>query len=421
MQTAPWAWWLTALSLIIFALLSIAWFRLGGLEQEDEKSMDEVAVIGLGAVGSMALWRLAARGISVVGFERFGRAHSRGSSHGETRMNKIIGDQPAPYKPLARRADELWRALEEESGQQLVVESGGLVIGPKDGPYVTRARRLADAQGMPYEEIDAAEIRRRYPVHAVDDGDVALVDPHAGYLRSEDGIRAALARAEVLGAQTHFDTAATLVRDEGDAGVVVAVDGRERRFRRVILSAGAWIPQEIPDAVPVAPVRINATWFALEKPGLPLDAEHFPVFMRELADGRIGWGFPQVSERGVKIGLHGRYGSPVIDATTNDQPVTTEEVAAISDYVRSGFPALTPTPSTAVPCMVTWAADETFAIGSPTGWENVVVMSACSGHGFKYAPASGELAAQLALGAEPFADISAFDLARFADRDAVGS
>ncbi|MFS0910834.1 N-methyl-L-tryptophan oxidase [Microbacterium sp. 179-I 3D2 NHS] len=383
--------------------------------------MEEVAVIGLGAVGSMALWRLASRGVRVVGFERFGAAHSRGSSHGETRMNKIIGDQPAPYKPLARRADELWKRLEEESGRQLAVESGGLVIGPKDGPYVTRARRLADAQEMPYEEIDADEIRRRYPVHAVDDGDVALVDPHAGYLRSEDGIRAALLRAKALGAETHFDTVATLVRDEGDAGVVVDVDGEERRFRRVVLSAGAWIPQEMPDAAPVAPVRINATWFSPNDERAPLDAEHFPVFMRELADGRIGWGFPQVSERGVKIGLHGRYGTPVIDATANDRPVAPDEVAAIADFVRAGFPALVPTPSTAVPCMVTWAPDETFAIGSPEGWENVVVMSACSGHGFKYAPASGELAAQLALGEEPFADISAFDLTRFTDAEPVGT
>lgn len=376
--------------------------------------MEEVAVVGLGAVGSMALWRLAARGIPVVGFERFGAAHSRGSSHGETRMNKIIGDQPAPYKPLARRADELWRELETESGQVLVVESGGLVIGPKGGPYVTRARALAKAQAMPYDEIDATEIRRRFPAHAVDDGDVALVDPHAGYLRSEDGIRAALSRAEALGARTHFGVAATLVRDEGDAGVVLSIDGAERRFRRVILSAGAWIPQELPGSVPVAPVRINATWFAPTRDGLPLDAEHFPVFMRELADGRIGWGFPQVSDRGVKIGLHGRYGAPVTDATVNDRPVRPDEVEAISDYVRSAFPAFSATPSTAVPCMVTWAPDEIFAIGSPPDWPNVVVMSACSGHGFKYAPASGEIAAQLALGEQPFADISAFDLTRFA-------
>lgn len=383
--------------------------------------MEETAVVGLGAVGSMALWRLAARGVKVVGFDRFGAAHSRGSSHGETRMNKIIGDQPAPYKPLAVRADELWHELERESGQALVVESGGLVIGPHDGPYVTRARRLAKAQSMPYEEIDAAEIRRRYPAHVVDDGDVALVDPHAGYLRSEDGIRAALGRAEALGAETNFGVTVTLLRDDGDDGVLLSIDGEERRFRRVILSAGAWIPQEIPGAAPVAPVRINATWFRPEAEGTPLDEEHFPVFMRELPDGRIGWGFPQVSDRGVKIGLHGRYGTPVTDATTNDRPVSADEVQAISDYVRSAFPTLEPTPSTAVPCMVTWAPDETFVIGSPPAWPNVVVMSACSGHGFKYAPASGELAAQLALGEEPYADISAFDLARFAVREEVGA
>lgn len=381
--------------------------------------MEEVAVIGLGAVGSMALWRLAARGVAVVGFERFEPAHSRGSSHGETRMNKIIGDQPAPYKPLAVRSDELWRDLERESGVQLVVESGGLVIGPRNGPYVTRARMLADAQGMPYDEIDAAEIRRRYPAHAVDDGDVALVDPHAGYLLSEDGIRAALGRAEALGAKTHHGVAVTILSDDGDEGVLLDVDGDRRRFRRVVLSAGAWIPQQIPGAVPVAPVRINATWFAPEEERMTLDAEHFPVFMRELADGRIGWGFPQVSARGVKIGLHGRYGSPVTDATTNDRPVEPDEVAAISAYVASAFPAFSATPSTAVPCMVTWAPDDTFVIGSPEAWPSVVVMSACSGHGYKYAPASGELAAQLALGEEPFADISAFDIGRFA-RDEEG-
>ncbi|WP_101844510.1 N-methyl-L-tryptophan oxidase [Zhihengliuella sp. ISTPL4] len=375
--------------------------------------MEEVAVVGLGAVGSMALWRLALRGVPVVGFERFGPAHSRGSSHGETRMNKIIGDQPAPYKPLAKRADELWHDLERETGLELVVESGGLVIGPKRGPYVTRARRLAEAQSMPYEEIDAAEVRRRYPAHAVEDGDVALVDPHAGYLRSEDGIRAALTRAEALGAETHFGAAVRLVSDDGADGVLLSIDGVERRFRRVVLSAGAWIPQDLPGAVPVAPVRINATWFRPEGGDVPLDAEHFPVFMRELPDGRIGWGFPQVSDRGVKIGLHGRYGTPVADATANDRPVEAAEVRAISAYVRDAFPGLESLPSTAVPCMVTWAPDETFAIGSPRDWPNVVVMSACSGHGFKYAPASGELAAQLALGEEPYADISAFDLTRF--------
>ncbi|WP_336626326.1 MULTISPECIES: N-methyl-L-tryptophan oxidase [unclassified Microbacterium] len=383
--------------------------------------MEDVAVVGLGAVGSMALWRLASRGANVVGFERFGAAHARGSSHGETRMNKIIGDQPLPYKPLAARAEELWRVLEQESGDDLVVESGGLVIGLRDGPYVTRARALADAHAMPYEEIEAAEVRRRFPAHAVDDGEVALVDPHAGYLLVEEAIRAAIGRAEALGARTHFDTPVTLVRDEGPEGVVLRVDGTHRRFRRVIVSAGAWIPQELPDSVPVDPVRISATWFAPTERGVPLDASRFPVFMRELPDGRIGWGFPQVSDRGVKIGLHGRYGIPVTDATENGRPTTSDEVAAITDYVRSGFPGLNPEPSVAVPCMVTWAPDERFVIGTPPDWPNVVVLSACSGHGFKYAPASGELGAQLALGEQPFADITAFELGRFAVAEGVGA
>ena len=175
----------------------------------------DVAVIGLGAMGAMTAWQAAARGASVVAFEQFGLAHSRGSSHGGSRIFRMILFEGREYVPLARASLEQWRRLERESGQELLTTTGGLVIGTDGGEIVADALASAEAGGVEHELLAVDELRARYPQHAAFDDDVAVYEPGAGALRPEAAIRAAAGLAADAGAEIVTGCRVTALRADG--------------------------------------------------------------------------------------------------------------------------------------------------------------------------------------------------------------
>src|SRR5690606_10885322 len=136
----------------------------------------DVAVIGLGAMGSAAAYHLASRGLKVVGLDRHAPPHTLGSTHGRSRIiREAIFEHPR-YVPFVRRAYELWFELEKESGEQLFHRTGGLMIGQPDGVLVQGARASAEAHGVPYEMLSSVEVRRRFPAYAPPDDSVAFLE-----------------------------------------------------------------------------------------------------------------------------------------------------------------------------------------------------------------------------------------------------
>jgi len=156
----------------------------------------DVAVLGLGAMGSAALWRLASRGASVVGFERFEPGHEFGSSHGASRIFRAAYFEDTRYVPLLVAALEWWRRLEQESARELLVQIGGLMIGPPDGPLITGSLKSVNEHRLPHRILDRAAMAASYPQHKLVAGDVAILDELAGVLLPEETIAACLALAK---------------------------------------------------------------------------------------------------------------------------------------------------------------------------------------------------------------------------------
>jgi sarcosine oxidase len=160
------------------------------------RTSTDVVVIGVGAMGSASLWQLAERGVSTIGFEQFVPGHAKGSSHGESRIFRTAYLEGPGYVPLARRAVELWRRLQEVSGVPLMTENGALMLGQRESSVITATMRSIKAYDLPHELLDEDELRARYPAHRVDPGEVAIHENDAGFIRPEMAIRTAVARAE---------------------------------------------------------------------------------------------------------------------------------------------------------------------------------------------------------------------------------
>src|SRR5512133_1804927 len=139
----------------------------------------DVIVVGLGAMGGATAHHLARRGRGVLGLEQFSRGHARGSSHGESRIIREIYFEHPLYVPIVRRAYELWRELEQESGEHLLTITGGLMIGPQDGTLVRGVLRSAEAHDIPHEVLSAGEVTSRFPAFQLRDDEVAVVDERA--------------------------------------------------------------------------------------------------------------------------------------------------------------------------------------------------------------------------------------------------
>jgi sarcosine oxidase len=370
----------------------------------------DVAVIGLGAMGSAALWRVAARGAGVVGIERFEPGHDKGSSHGDSRIIRSAYYEGPHYVPLVQSAFPLWRRLEQESSTALLTMTGALMIGPPDCDLVAGALSSARGHDLAHELLDGDQMRRRYPQFHLPPGEVALFEQQAGILRPEAAIGAMVRRAEALGATVLRQTIVEAV--EADAGAVrISAGGRTFRARHAIVSVGSWLPDLLPVWRALLQVeRQVMLWWPVRDPDL-FSPQRFPVFMHEITPGRLRYGIPSLDAATVKIGVH--HEGEVTTTDTIDRAVHPRDLAPVQRYLRAYCPDAEPVVARAKVCMYTNTPDHHFLIGTPPGLAGVTVLSVCSGHGFKYAPVVGDAAADLALEGRTSYPIDLFTPARF--------
>jgi sarcosine oxidase len=354
----------------------------------------DVAVVGLGAMGALSAWRLAARGAKVIGFERFRVGHDRGSSHGDTRIFRTAYFESPEYVPLLQRAQVLWRQLEAESGAELLTLTGGLAIGPPDGELVTGVLASARQNELPHRLLDASEMKRLYPQHRLGRDVVAVREEEAGYLRPERSVAAAAARAEALGAALMVDTEVTRV-DASGGGVEVETSRGAFHADRALVAAGAWTPKLLPGLeLPLSVERQVLAWLAVDEPSA-FAPQRFPIFIREIAPGRFRYGFPSTDARSVKLAVH--HEGARADPDSIDRQVRDADLQPLTEFARDNLRGVTAAVVDARTCMYTNAPDERFIATSPASLPGVTVLSACSGHGFKFASVMGELMAELIL------------------------
>lgn len=386
------------------------------MNAEGERVAD-VVVVGLGAIGSSAAWRLAARGLDVVAVDQHEPGHAWGGSHGRSRLFRVACLEHPGLTPIARRARALWRELEALSGEELLLETGGIMIGQPGSRIIEGTLAAAREHDLPVERLDAAAIAERLPALArLDPGDVGLWDPEAGVLRPEVAIVAAVdaaraARAEI---RTGERVLAIEVDDVGDAGyaaVTVRLERGDVRARRVVVAAGPWLSQLVD--VPVRPHRVVMSWFGA-RDGHDASIDRIPVFIRSVpGTAEWIWGHGALPGDLAKVGPE--FDGPFDDADPDaiDREIHAGETDRISELVDAAFADLHPEPADLTTCTMAHTPDGQFVVGPTDASARVIVAGGCSGHSFKHAAALGELAAQLAADEAPFTDAAFLDPRRF--------
>jgi sarcosine oxidase len=380
----------------------------------------DVAVVGLGAVGSSALWRLAARGVPVLGFEQFCPGHPYGSSHGLTRLYRLAALEGPQYVPLGQLALRLWRQLEEDTGTTLLTTTGGLMIGHPDSEVVRGTWGSAREHGLRHEILTARELRQRFPQHVIADSDIAIFDPAAGVLRPEQAIRAAVRRAEAGGTRILRNVRVTAIEPDAE-GVTVRTETRSFRAGELVLAAGAWTRKLLTGPDFRHDVRrVVMSWFEpREGAAAQFKPAVFPVFVRSLAAGGA-WGVPAIDGQLVKIGPE-TYAERDDDPDDIDRATYGSDTTEVSAYVARYLPGLIPEPVKVQPCVIARSSDDHFIIGRHDGLPHVVIAAGLGGHGFKYATAIGEVAASLATGAASPVPVAEFSPGRSSQSPAAAS
>jgi len=363
----------------------------------------DAIVVGLGAMGSAALYELSRRGQRVLGLEAFEPGHRLGSSHGESRVIRLAYFEHPNYVPLLQRAYELWAELQRQSGMELLHITGGLMIGVPETELVSGARASADAHRLEYELLDAAELRRRYPAFTPADDEMALWEPNAGFLRPERCMEAHVRLARESGAETRY-TEPVRSWQATDSGVQLTTDAGTYAADQVVFTCGARIAQLLgADIAPVRAERVPLFWMEASSPEL-FEVGRLPIYMWEARDQVLFYGFPHVAWPGVKVARH--HSGDFVDPDRVDRTVNAEDERRLRSAIADRVPTLNGRALSSLICLYENSPDGHFLIDRVPEHANVIFGGGFSGHGFKFASVVGEILADLATKGEatPHAD-----------------
>ena len=374
----------------------------------------DVIVAGLGGAGSSTAYQLARRGMSVLGLDRAGMANDFGSSHGGSRIVRMAYAEGAAFVPLLVRAHALWDELGAAAGEPLLRRCGVMFISRPDGEVVPATLANARAFGFMHETFGAAALRQRSPGIAVADDATALFDPRAGVVSPEQAVRAQLRLAAQAGAVLQFDEAILEVSTIGD-GVRVRTGRGAYQAGRLVLCAGAWSPTLLPGRAPLLRVQRQVQhWFEVSPDRAAIfDISKFPVHVWE--DEKLFYCMPMLDGPGGGVKCCVELDPPAVDPDTLDRAIAPAEVTTARELMARYVPAASGRWLRGSVCMYAATADNRFLIGPAPGMPQVVLATGLGGHGFKFTPAIGELAADYITGMVDAASERAapFDPARF--------
>lgn len=354
----------------------------------------DVAVVGVGTMGSMAAWQLAKRGISVLGFEQFGTGHDRSAAGGESRLFRTAYMEGAQYVPLLQEAQTQWRKLEKETGNNLLTLNGGLMIGEPDLEVMKNVRQSMEQFDLDGDVFEKREAYKRYPQHRLFSGEIMIFDKNAGFLRPELAVVSAVQRAEALGATIHRYTKVETISTDNN-GVTIEAQGTKYRVGKVLITTGPWTQEFLPEMNNLIKARrLVLTWFA-PKNMEQFKPKNFPIFARMYNDYRLT-GAPVIDGSMVKAS-NTKNPEKVQPSEGLNRNVRMEEIIEVGQSVQTLIPELIPDPVRASVYMDSYTFDGHSLVGHVPGFKNTVLMSGFSGHGFKMAPVFGKIAADLII------------------------
>ncbi|QQG48141.1 MAG: N-methyl-L-tryptophan oxidase [archaeon] len=368
----------------------------------------DAVVIGCGVMGSAVSYNLASRGIKTVTLDRYPLNHEMGSSHGKTRIIRLAYYEDERYVPLLRRAFDAWAEVQEKSGRRLMEMTGGLMAGREEGELVSGVLKTARAHGLEHEVLSTKEAESRFPAIKLSEELKAVYEESAGILYTEECLEAFTGLAADAGCDFEHLAEVTGWKPTPE-GVEVEASGETFLAQRVVSCAGPWTSELFPGAVPLKVERQVPIWFSSKKQGI-FSPESMPVFIMEEEAGKFFYGLPEVGH-GVKAAR--THAGAIVNPDSVSRTVTKDDIAPVEAFVGRRLPKLGRKPIDSTVCLYTNTPDLNFAIGPHPEEGKVVVVSACSGHGFKFASVLGEVVADMVEGKKTQVDVSWLSLSRF--------
>ena len=359
-------------------------------------------------MGASTSYNLAKRGLRVLNIERFGVNHGFGSSHGKTRIIRLAYYEDPRYVPLLRRAYESWRELESKSGKKLLQVTGGLMIGRPDGELVKGVLKSAREHGIPHRVMSASDAESRFEVFTLGEEYGTVFEESAGVLFAEDCVRAFVGLGSEAGCEYRFSEQVLKWRGTAE-GVEVETQAGRQTAAKLVFCAGPWNGGLLQGLLPLQVERQVPLWFSAGGSG-SFSPSKMPVFIMEEDPGRFYYGIPDVGH-GVKVARS--HGGEQTDPDKARREVTDEDIAPVRKFISRRLRDLDGRPIASTTCLYTNTPDMNFAVGPHPSEEKVVVVGGFSGHGFKFASAIGEVAADLAAGKPVSYDLNFLDPARF--------
>jgi sarcosine oxidase len=367
----------------------------------------DVVVVGVGGMGSAALYHLARRGKRVLGIERFDLLHEQGSSHGLTRIIRLAYFEHPDYVPLLRRAYELWRELEVEADEQLLFPTGILEGGDQ---ILEGVLRSCAEHGIEHEVLRGSEVTGRFPAFRLPAELEVVFQADGGFVVPERCIVAhiegALAHGAVFRARERV-----LEWTPTESGVRVRTERGQVETERLVVTAGVW-SDDVARLTPgsVRAVRQSLAWLQPTAPEL-FTPGRFPVFNLILDDEHY-YGFPSHGIPGVKLGRYERQGESGDPDAISREPTLVDE-APLRAFAERHLPTGAGPTVALKTCLFDLSRDEHFLIDRHPESDAVVVGAGFSGHGFKFCSVVGEILADLVLDGSTRHDIDLFRLDRF--------
>lgn len=369
----------------------------------------EVGIIGIGTMGSTAIFHLARRGYRVIAFEQFRPVHDFGSHSGRTRIIRQAYHESPDYVPLVLRADELWCELEKSSGHPLLIRTGGIDLGPQGCSFVAGALEACQTHNLPYEYLKAGEIMKRWPQFTIPDDWEACYNTQAGFLLVDQCIQAHIDGAKARGARICEEESVISFKEQ-NSSVQIRTNKGTYEVGCLIVCAGAWTSWILKHlGLPLVVRRKTLAWLRPKNPEdfLP---EKFPIFVTETGEDAI-YGFPLYDHAGVKIANH--FGGLEVHPDRVDRTFHETDAADMKNFVRNYLPGITEEVLDGKICLYTLTPDEHFIIDFYPGKRNILIAAGFSGHGFKFAPVVGEILADLFVEGRTRHPIDKFQISRF--------
>lgn len=375
----------------------------------------DVIVIGLGGMGSAAIYNLAKAGKRVFGIEQFSNLHSNGSSHGKSRIVRHgYFSNRDTYMPLLLRAKELWNLLEEETNIKIQYQHDGLSLGREDSLFIQGSLLCAKEYGLEIEKIESNELKKRYPQFQAPEDFIAVLDKTAYTLDPEAAITAHLQLAEHYGAEFHYnEQVIAWAVNPTDSSVIVTTDKGSYSANKIILTAGPWTNKLTNSQFPFNVQRTVSYWFEpISTPG-NFDSEKLPNYIWYFDDNNIFYGFPHMGEygKGIKIGLH--FQRTDTDPNEIERSISDSEIDAMRTFLKQYIPTLAGDCIYAETCMYTMTPDENFIVGFHPTSDQVIIAGGFSGHGYRFVSVMGEILSDLAINGQTVHSIKLFSPSRF--------